>query len=183
MLRKRLVRHKLRHQQPLISFAATPDQIRQPLAPQAPDGSRFLLQPNIPIKAINKNLHKKKSIPIRSDHSDQRRDPKRAGGRGGTTHEELAIVGPGEAVEALDGDPAAAVELALVDDVGSLEAVLGDDVVGGEAARGGLQLVEAVLSEAGPRALLPVPVLCPPKPKQTSTKTPLDRPPSTKHTL
>lgn len=115
MLRKRLIRHELRHQQPLISLAATPDQIRQPLAPQAPDGSRLL--------------------------------------------EELAIVGPGEAVEALDGDRAAGVELALVDDVGGLEAVLGDDVVGGEPPGGGLQLVEAVLGEAGPRALLPVPVL------------------------
>lgn len=167
MLGKRLIWHKLRHQQPLISFAATPDQIRQPLTPQAPDGSRFLLQPNIPVKAINETSKREPFDSAR--HLDQQTNSKGAGG----THEELAIVGPGEAVEALDGDPTAVVELALVDDVGSLQTVLGHDVVGREAARGCLQLVEAVLGEAGPRALLPVPVLC----HKTITRMPHHHPP------
>ena len=65
----------------------------------------------------------------------------------GDTHQELARVGPGVAVEALDGDPVLGVDLALVDDVGRLVAALRDDVLGGEARGGEAQLLEGELLE------------------------------------
>lgn len=101
--------HKLCYQQPLISFAATPNQIRQSLTSQCPNRPCFL--------------------------------------------EELARIGPGQLVEALDSDPTVAVvvELALVHNVGGFLAVLGDYVVGGEAGRGGFELVEAELGKARAR--------------------------------
>lgn len=76
----------------------------------------------------------------------------------------MARIGPGQLVEALDGDPTVAVvvELALVNDVGGFLAVLGDYVVGGEARRGGFELVEAELGEARARVFVgfAAPILC-----------------------
>lgn len=67
-----------------------------------------------------------------------------------TTDQELARVGPGQLVESLDGDQTAVIELSLVDNIWSFFAVLRDYVVGGEATRGGFQLVQAEFSEARP---------------------------------
>jgi hypothetical protein len=78
-----------------------------------------------------------------------------AGAWSGKTHQELARVGPGVAVEALDGDRALGVELAPVDDVGRLVAALRDDVLGGEARGGEAQLLEGELLER--REVVPLP--------------------------
>lgn len=75
--------------------------------------------------------------------------------KGNTSNQELAWVGPGGAVEALDGNPALGVELALIDDVGRLVAVFGDDILGGEAGGGEAQLLEGELLEGRQVARVP----------------------------
>lgn len=84
----------------------------------------------------------------------------------------MTRIWPGKLVETLDGDPTfgVVVELSFVDNVGGFLAVLGDYVVGGEAARGGFQLVEAELGEARARVLVAfvAPILC--KQQRTQSK-------------
>lgn len=79
-------------------------------------------------------------------------------GGGERTNQELARVGPGRLVEALDGHPPAAVEDAAVDDVGRLLAVLRHDAVGGEPAGRRPELLQPELREA--RRRLPAAVPC-----------------------
>lgn len=78
------------------------------------------------------------------------------------TYEELAGVGPGGLVEALDSDdPVAGGQEPAVYNVGRLLAMLGDDVVRGEPPRGRPQLLEPVLAKHRYRVPVhPSPVLC-----------------------
>lgn len=68
-------------------------------------------------------------------------------GRSKRNHE-LARIGPGGFVEALDGNPATGAKLAFVNHVGSFLTVLRHDFFRREPIRGHFQLLKAVLSKA-----------------------------------
>lgn len=79
----------------------------------------------------------------------------------GLTDEELTRIGPGQLVEALNGDPNAVIKLSFVNNVRSFETVLRDYVIGGESTRGSFQLLVAELAETRPRFFLTfAPIFC-----------------------
>ena len=79
----------------------------------------------------------------------------------GLTDEELARIGPGQLVEALNGDPNAVIKLSFVNNVRSFETVLRDYVIWRESTRGSFQLLVAELGETRPRFFLTfAPIFC-----------------------
>lgn len=74
-------------------------------------------------------------------------------GRSKRNHE-LARIGPGGFVEALDRNPATSAKLAFVNHIGSFLTVLRHDVFRRENIRGHFQLLKAVLSKARQRIFL-----------------------------
>lgn len=74
-------------------------------------------------------------------------------GRSKRNHE-LARIGPGGFVEALDGNPATGAKLAFVNHVGSFLTVLRHDFFRREPIRGHFQLLKAVLGKARQRIFL-----------------------------
>lgn len=138
--------HELGDQQSLVTLAAAANEVGKPLAPELPHRSRLLLRAH---QETDRNQDTRKK------RENKERKGKKKNGKG--TDEELARVGPGELVEALDGDGAVAVEeVAAVDDVGGLLAVLRDDVVWGEAIGCRPKLLQPELGK--PRHAVPIAV-------------------------